>query len=99
MKYCLLFVILLFSCNEMEEIKVPVGCECNKGRKLNFSQAIFAEYPTDYMIENQTENKMVPNHYMEDYCNATTLFVCGSTRFILDQGGVKRFIYDSSELD
>lgn len=104
MKYCIIFVIILFSCSE-EVIKVPIGCECNKGRKLDFSKAIFDKYPTDFMVEQniglngRNTKEMVPNHYTEVHCNATTLYVCGSTIFILEQGGVKRFIYNPLELN
>lgn len=99
MKYCLIFSVILLSCTEMEEIKVPVGCECNKGWTLDFSREIFTDYPTDFILEDLTRKKKVPNHYTTEHCNATTLWVCGSTMLILDQGGVKRFIYNRSELE
>lgn len=89
MKYIVLFFFIFFSCQEIDEIKVPVGCECNNGNKLDFSEKIIPEDPNSVT-------------YTDKHCSCTTpcvYYYCGITAMIIDQRGFKRFIYDRSEFE
>lgn len=89
MRYLILSFLVLFSCGEIEQLKVAVGCECNNGNKLNFSEKIVPEDPNS------------PT-YTDKHCSCVTpcvYYYCGVTTMIIDQRGFKRFIYDPSELN
>lgn len=79
-----LLMMFLMSCQE-EPIKVPVGCECNDGLKLDFSKSILPGLFDDIKFE--------PKHCDGgEYSNGCYVLK------MFPHGGFKRFIYDVSEL-
>lgn len=80
-------LLLVFSCSE-EEIKVPVGCECNDGRKFDFSKYVNETlYPgIKYVVEHCDGGQVYTS---EKGCWVTTM---------MPHGGLKRYIYNPDEL-
>jgi hypothetical protein len=86
----LLFILVIMTSCQKEEVLVPIGCECNLGAKLDFSMKIIPENPNS-------------PYWSVDYCSCGSKCnfdleqVCGKITFIPDHGGFKRFIYNRED--
>lgn len=90
MKKLLFLILILVGCQK-EEIRVPVGCECNSGVKLDFAKPLNPALP-----DGPKYNK--EHCDCDEECRLKIQQTCQIYVFILPQGGFKRYIYDRNEL-